>query len=371
MSAAAPTSRDRARDATRDGAPPALLTNIQLLRAVAAMAVVVVHAKTILPGAMLEGWAGRAVSVGHAGVDVFFVISGFIMVHVTRPDTTPARFIGNRIVRIVPFYYLVTFATFALALVAPSLMQATEADPVHLAKSLAFVPFEKANGLIQPTVFVGWTINYEMMFYAVFALALLARGRTVRIVTAVLAVLVLLGPHVSGVPATFYSNPIVLEFVAGMAIARAMHRLCPPGVAAGLVAAGIAAIVLSPWIWPHDLHRALRFGIPAAAIVYGALSLERAGWRFDGARLLGDASFSIYLTHFYVTQAVAKVARAVEAGPALSVALFGLALVGAALFGIVVHRLVEMPLLRASRALRDAVAGRRREPRAARPGRIW
>src|SRR5690349_10997415 len=108
-----------------------MLNNVQALRALAAMLVVLGHLQplfeTVHPAL---AWVG----LGRCGVDLFFVISGFIMVHTTRAgDTSPGAFAIRRLVRILPLYWAVTLAVFAVALVAPSLVQASRPDPVWLA----------------------------------------------------------------------------------------------------------------------------------------------------------------------------------------------------------------------------------------------
>jgi peptidoglycan/LPS O-acetylase OafA/YrhL len=92
-------------------------------------------------------------------------------------EVTPWSFMANRIARIAPIYWTITLAVFTISPVAPSLLQATMPDWRELLKSLAFVPFEKSNGLTQPVLFVGWTLNYEMLFYALFAAGLSVRSR--------------------------------------------------------------------------------------------------------------------------------------------------------------------------------------------------
>jgi exopolysaccharide production protein ExoZ len=108
---------------------------------------------------------------GGGGVDIFFVISGFIMVYTTQSHHVgPFSFFVNRVVRIVPIYWLLTLAVFTLAVIAPHLLGATRAAPSELLKSLLFIPFAKSNGAVQPILFLGWTLNYEMFFYMLFAL---------------------------------------------------------------------------------------------------------------------------------------------------------------------------------------------------------
>ncbi|CAN7414150.1 acyltransferase family protein [Phenylobacterium sp. LjRoot219] len=115
-----------------------MLLNLQMLRALAAYLVVLVHAE---PLAVRAGLPERSLHFGASGVDLFFVISGMIMV-ITTADRrhTPLSFLRDRLTRIAPLYWAITLAVFAMAWVAPALLQSTTADPVHLLKSMAFVP---------------------------------------------------------------------------------------------------------------------------------------------------------------------------------------------------------------------------------------
>ena len=117
---------------------------------------------------------------GQAGVDIFFVISGFIM-WVTTHDrpTTPLRFMTNRIVRIVPLYWLITLAVAAMAFAVPSLFRGVVLTPEHVIKSLLFIPhyYPGMPTRVWPLLLPGWTLNYEMVFYLVFAIALLLPRR--------------------------------------------------------------------------------------------------------------------------------------------------------------------------------------------------
>ncbi|HYG27483.1 MAG TPA: acyltransferase [Caulobacteraceae bacterium] len=335
-----------------------VLRNVQALRALAALMVVLVHleffAEQLVGDAALFAW-------GHAGVDLFFVISGFIMVYTTagRP-VTPQGFFGQRLARVVPLYWLVTLAVFAIALVAPQLMQATRADPVDLLKSLAFIPFEKSNGLTQPIAFVGWTLNYEMAFYALFALALLARRRIVGILLlmAVLAAAALLGAVLrpDDVFVEFYTEPIVLEFALGMGLGLLWRRL-PAGGGLYLLALAplFALIFAAPFLWP-GVDRAFAAGLPAFGIVLAALALEKAGRTADAGwvQRLGDASYAIYLTHFFVTQAGVKVSEMLGLeGAALAWAML-VTLAAVIAVGLAVHLLVERPIARLLRGRRAA-----------------
>jgi len=328
-----------------------MLLNVQVLRGVAAFLVVFVHLQLL---ARLAGLPDGSTFFGNSGVDLFFVISGMIMVMTTDGGRqTPAGFLRNRLSRVAPLYWTITLAVFAVAVLAPSLMQSTTADPVQLAKSLAFIPFQRADGWMHPTVFVGWTLNYEMMFYLLFAAGMMLPGRYLGLAStcAVLIVAVLAGlllkPHDPVL--RFYVQPVILEFAAGMALGALLPRL--PAVPAwrwpAAALGGLAFVVMlaGGWLWPQ-LDRALIFGVPAAVIVACAVIAERSGLaaRAGWVQLLGAASYSIYLTHFFCTQLVVMAAQKLHAGPVLAMTLFPAAFLLVAAAGIATHRRLELPL---------------------------
>lgn len=334
-----------------------LIYNIQALRALAAFLVVFVHLDDLLKTL-------GAGAFGNGGVDLFFVISGFIMVHTTRQaPPTPATFMTHRVIRVVPLYWMITLAVFGLALFAPSLMGATQADPMQLLKSLLFVPFLKANGLVQPVLFVGWTLNYEMFFYALFALGLFLKDArkglwlTIGLILALVAVGAAFEPQ--GVLAQFYTSSLMLEFVFGMALAMAFDRLPVRGglMARYVVAAVLAlalAVLISPPAFAETLPRAVFAGAPAMVIVLAALLLERWGWRAENGvlTLLGSASYALYLSHPFVTQVAQKAGLALGPTGLMSLAILAMTLAGAWTVAMGVYALVEKPMT-------DLLRGRR------------
>src|ERR1019366_2869669 len=150
-----------------DPGPFTLIHPIQYLRGIAALMVVWHHGVGQL--ATLETYF--PFRFGTSGVDLFFVISGFIMVVTTAGrDVTPTEFIARRFVRVVPLYWVLTLALAATALVAPSLFRSVTLTAVSLIQSLLFIPhFSPSHaGMIWPVLVPGWTLNYEMFFYVVF-----------------------------------------------------------------------------------------------------------------------------------------------------------------------------------------------------------
>jgi len=350
-----------------------MLVNVQMLRALAAFAVVLVH---IEPLAVRAGLPERSLHFGTTGVDLFFVISGMIMV-VTTADVrqTPLEFLRNRVTRIAPLYWSITLVVFAMALLSPALLQSTTADPVYLLKSLAFVPYVRATGDVAPIVFVGWSLNIEMMFYLLFALGLLARRRWIGVAATalVLAASVLAGMWLKPKDPVLglYTNPMMLEFAAGMALGLVLPRLrLGPRWRWIAAAAGAAAFVLmaaTSALWPG--HRIWAVPVLALAVVAAAVAAERGGL-VAGQRwiLLGAASYAVYLTHFFCTQTVIKTAEGLNLGPVLSVALIPVTFVAVGVVGVMTHRALELPLTKLARRLLDPARSR---PRASRAAPSW
>jgi exopolysaccharide production protein ExoZ len=353
-------------------AEPALrsaLLNVQALRALAVILVVFVHIEAL---AVMAGAAPGVFAFGNAGVDIFFVISGFIMVFTTgRRPMGPLAFLSARLQRIAPLYWSVTLVVFAVAVLAPRLLQTTRADPLHLLASLLFIPFQRGDGTVRPVVFVGWTLNFEMAFYILFALGLVWRRRLLGafLTMAVLASAVLWGQiaHPTGVAGAFYSSPMALEFALGMLLGLAWPRLSdarPAAIFLGLAAiVALAFILAAPTLLP-GAERLLVFGLPATVIVWAALSLEKAGLvlRWEWAKAIGNTSYAIYLSHFFVAQAVIVAARKLGVHgvwPAAGLGAF--TFVGVVVVGLGLHHGLEQPAaaaLRHWRAGKSASSGR-------------
>lgn len=269
------------------------LQSIQQLRGLAALAVVLFHYSAVV------GWEW---TVGQAGVDVFFVVSGFIMWMVTEKPTTPAKFAWDRAARIVPIYWLAT------------MIMATwnGSRPGAIITSLLFIPYERSPGVPYPILAPGWTLNLEMFFYGLFAATLfLPRRAQLWTLTATFGALTLAGWlfHLPGPVWGAYTNPIIAEFIAGAWLCVAWRKglLPSPRTAVGLVLAAVAtlAVVDASGAYSEPV-RPLVWGLPALAVVAALLGLERAGkaplWL--PLKHLGDASYSLYLFHMPVLYVV-------------------------------------------------------------------
>ena len=345
-----------------------MILGLQYVRGIAAMMVVYHHTGF----QVLKATGHLALPLWHigaAGVDLFFVTSGFIM-WVTTQDThvTAAEFCYRRIARIAPLYWLATLFLLGVSLLAPHLLATIKFDPWHAVESLFFLPVGHPilTGEALPFIIQGWTLNYEMFFYALFALVLLLapefRFATLIGALAALAVVGLL-VQFENLQAKFYTSTIVLEFAFGVAIG-ALHTRArseiPPFWAAALGALGVVALLLVGMngYGPSgfDPMRALIWGVPAAAMVFGVVMLDRAGHmgRSQSLLRLGDSSYSLYLTHIFTLPLTVIAWRAAGLGftGLWFVAYTVLGMAASALVGWLTYAAVERPITRMLRDLR-------------------
>lgn len=331
--------------------------------------VVFFHAEGMAAEYFNIGWP----SFGAAGVDIFFVISGFIMWVTTAPErTTPASFVVNRIVRIVPLYWIATLLLYGGWLI---FRDHAQVPPVsNFLQSLFFIPFTSARtGDIQPLLIAGWTLNYEMFFYAVFACAFMVARRY-----RLLLIGVILGSLVASryvvVPSTpitmTYTSPLLIEFIVGCLLGFIYERKALPGsaIAVALLVVGSLLLINSGMLPASSIGggRFIRWGLPAFLVVVGAISLEPLLKVRRLPMLLGNASYSIYLTHGVVLSTLkSAVLMAANTLPPLLIGAFILAGCGASVvIGVLVYWSVETPIVA---RLRKVVAAAREKNKATIP----
>ncbi len=281
-----------------------MLNNIQTLRAIAAYSVVVYHClvRFLHP----TGVGASFLDLPSGGVDLFFVISGFVMVHTTKDDESPAWFITKRIARIVPLYWSATVLVIAIASFRSWTFPTAVLTPDAIAASLLFVPHADAAGNLYPVLGVGWTLNYEMMFYALFAVSLFLPKQmrltgVIALITLVWTIATVAG---GSVVTDFYRSPIVFEFAAGCVVAYVLRS---PAVAAVVRAApvwpvavvAVVVLVVFTAVIPLGVPSIVRYGLPAIALVFAAAAqdLYRKPAAESLVTRLGDASYSAYLLH--------------------------------------------------------------------------
>lgn len=327
-----------------------LLEGIQYLRGIAAMMVVFHHARHEFGGAMSITFGGR-------GVEIFFVISGLVMMYSTRGGQLATGssfrerlaeamlFWKRRIARVVPLYWIALFIS------APLAYRTALSDPVLLQDAL-FIPHwnHVHPDQIWPTLVPGWSLNYEMFFYFLFGFALLLGRFSILFVSTALLSLCLLNSVAEGQSAAFhfYTAPVMLHFLAGILLYYVVEYLRqwsawqpPRWSMLLLLLAGFVALAILPQ----------RMG-DSALLLSSSLIVFSAVFLFDGVRLpllrlLGDASYAIYLFHvlalMMVTQALASTGLGATT-PWEVMARFAIYLAVSGIFGVLAHLAVEKPM---------------------------
>jgi exopolysaccharide production protein ExoZ len=301
------------------------LVSVQYLRAIAAIAVVIFH-------------SNNGFLVGQVGVDIFFVISGFVMWSVTNKPTMPTTFFRQRLFRIVPMYWIATLlGVFLVKHQAPNLFATMQ--------SMLFIPYKDTGGHTWPIIIQGWTLNIEMFFYVVFALALcLPRRIQLITLTSLLGFSGIIGiawPSTNALAYT-YSNPLLLEFVAGMWLAKWYQMgWAEKGHPTTMIVVGLVGITFAGAAWT-SIYRPLLWGIPSALIVAGMIGCEvRYGMHeYKPFKLLGDASYSIYLFHPFAIEFVGRVFKINYA------ILLPMQVLCACLAGIAIYYMLEQPIIK-------------------------
>lgn len=333
-----------------------MLHSLHMLRAIAAFAVVYFHV-TSTAGLKLE-W-----DIGSRGVDVFFVISGFIISYVGRGE--PGLFLRRRLIRIIPFYWMATVVVFAAATLLPQMFRSTTANIGHLLLSLLFIPHTNpASGEMMPTLVLGWSLNFEMFFYIVFTLSMLISQRLAPLLSAIIIVLIVLLIKWSGLSneiLAFYGRPIVLEFCYGVLVYYifewcSSHRgylsrssMLKWTLFFALIGNLIVIAVLEK-IYGEHFPRYVAAGVPAFFIVLSAVLLERVyGLAAKSSIILGlgEASYIVYLIHPYIVFGILRVwvgEAVLNTLETVGLILFLMTLTG--LISYLIHAAFERPVMR-------------------------
>jgi len=355
------------------------LRSIQALRGLAALTVMFAHLHGVeARHSGEEPVLSVAWIAGVSGVDLFFVISGFIMVWVAG-DTVPtrqnaAKFLFARIMRIYPLWWLFAAAMAAYFLLAygtpwdaENLAASNVSGAEHLIKSFLLIPHDTF-----PILPLGWTLMHEMYFYVVFALILLL-PQQYRIRTCILWALIIMAA-VSAQMTGFFANtflnlilfPMTLEFLLGAGAAWMIKagwtQYRWPALGLGLFGLVLACVNV-------DFHstdsllptvRTFAYGPAFALLIYAVVAIERSSefGRYipQFAVRLGDWSYSLYLCHLLVISAVARVffAHFGRAGIIDNIAFLFISIIASVAVSGLVHRLFERPILSVSKRARSA-----------------
>lgn len=270
--------------------------SIQVLRGIAAFSVILHHIAFIGKGAF--------------GVDIFFCISGFIMMYIT--EISSEHFFMKRIIRLVPLYYAITAITFAGTVLMPELFEKTTADILSLIKSLLFIPFD-SHGAVQLIVRVGWTLNYEMFFYLIVYVSLLiSKKYRAVIASGIIVFLVVLGKVFDFYydAFDFWTDSIMVEFIFGIISYEILRNTSSyyekmKALKRVVLAAFAACLYIS--LWTIDYYkvfagsdRCVAYGI-IGMIIFNLVFLSGYGLRMPKFLVwMGDISYSVYLLHYFI-----------------------------------------------------------------------
>ena len=348
------------------------LSHLQALRGLAASLVALSHSVEALAqrGLASENFAARLGNSGYFGVAAFFIISGFIIYKTSRTSFGNARgataFVVKRLIRIFPIYWV---ATALFVVLSPHRAEYTASDIVF---SFLLVPHLIASvGTMHPLVGQGWTLQYEMLFYALFTVGLFfSRTRGPWAIMAMLVALVAYGASVMPLadltdPVTlvaYWSRPIILLFAVGIGIGLLEKRLrgrlaipYPFPIMLAIFAVWFAYSLMSeePAVEQLRFPLVLVVWLLCATCVFASVfGRSGEGVLEQAAEAFGDASYSVYLFHTFILSALLRL-HVQDRSPTLFVAA---ALVGANVFGLLMYRFVEKPILR---TLRRGLLGER------------
>jgi len=327
------------------------ILTIQYLRAIAVLLVVYVHSLEQFP------WLKEILNshVGHAGVDLFFVISGFIMVYSTHnKNINGLQFFWHRILRVVPLYWFFTISLVILAFLIPDVLESVELKTSHVLSSLFFIPDLSPvfPNRYWPVLIPGWTLNYEMAFYALFAISLFFKDQyRLLFLTVIMFGVVALGFQFNSKSVfSFYSDMIILEFLVGVIFGYLfVNGKLPKNTFLGVIVAVIGLLYFASIDNFTSTNRFFDAGISASFVVLGALLIDHSKRaEISWLHLLGNASYSIYLSHVFALGLFRFIRESM--GFVYSENIFNgvllvmVAIIFSALVGVAVYRLIELPI---------------------------
>jgi peptidoglycan/LPS O-acetylase OafA/YrhL len=312
--------------------------NIELLRFIAAIAVVYFHSVgTLRAGGFSEIEQNSFTELGAAGVDIFFVISGFVIfLSHKRRNRTPSEFARDRLIRLVPAYWILTLSQLFI-LVTVAIVKGTELSLNFswAIQSLFFVSQPLGNSL--PVISQGWSLEIEMLFYLLVALGLFIKHPVAKILFPAVALVSLVG---------FGLLPdLAVEFIFGGLLGFLYTRMKFPAlIAAGSGVLGIVLFIAPVLLGSVDAPRWITWGIPSMLIVFSAMNLPQLQWKF--LPTLGAASYPVYLLHMMVINIVSPIVSVFGANPTFSFIALASCLILSQVLGILFDKLIDKPISR-------------------------
>jgi exopolysaccharide production protein ExoZ len=259
------------------------------------------------------------------------------------------NFMTRRLIRIVPIYWFYMSVLVIVALIMPQVLETVRLEPLHLLLSYLFIPHQNPTGGLHPFLDLGWTLNYEMYFYAIFAaLLFLPMRKMLWALSAFFAAAVIAGLYIPFEMHTayFWTRPIMLGFLGGAWVGYAFlygvrlssqTMILIPAFVMAMFAIPFCKPELQPWLMP-----AFAVAITALTILPARMEkLAVPGWlvRF------GDASYTVYLSHPFVLAAFALLGHKIL--PPLGV--FAASIPAALIGGYILYLIIEKPLISAGK----------------------
>ena len=319
--------------------------SIQMLRAIASTMVVYYHI-SVIP------------VFGSFGVDIFFVLSGFVMAMIVQNGERPLTFLINRITRIVPLYWILTTGVIIIAMAKPELLSSTTANATNYLKSIFFIPYTKENGALNPVLAVGWTLNYEMYFYLLIWISIITKKNyylTLTFIYLIISYCVTGNTNIDQTYKSFYSNSIIFEFGLGMIAYKIYnHKYIVKLNSLIITTVGISSIAIMVYLETSGKVniRLIEFGIPSFMLLLSAITLEqkkliKSNLIVKSIVEVGNASYATYLSHFYIVIGFEKIGfemlNFIDPYSTIGVIL----IISTSLFsGHILYKYVDMPLSR-------------------------
>ena len=340
-----------------------MIVSIQYLRAIAAFFVLLSHVSEknmgMFGGEMLHFWY----EAGEFGVDIFFIVSGFIMSYTTQNlHQTPyafATFIKKRIVRIIPLYWLLTFVALAVFMVVPDKVNSSDNLVTVPLQSFFLFPVQQGEAYL---LNVGWTLRNEFIFYFIFSLGLIfSKNIGTFIVMMILSLLMLIPSlyDISHLHAYYHNflNHLFFEFALGMLLFILTQKIknVPNLLSLSFIVIGFVLFyLLQSNIIEFTNIRGVDSGFIALMICFGFVFLEPilAIKPVELFMMLGAASYSTYLLHPFILSAARMAYNKIDGFSSLSeITITAILLFLSLFFGYLCYVFVEKNLIKVTKKL--------------------
>ncbi|MCU4492631.1 acyltransferase [Acinetobacter guillouiae] len=326
-----------------------MIKSVQYLRGIAAVLVVLFHASSALMTHFTLG-SKNYFSWGEAGVDLFFIISGFIMVYITyNKNISFKNFFLKRVIRIYPVFWVYASIALLIFLINPNMINRSTAMPTLILPSYLLIPYTEFTNLVQ----VAWTLVYEVHFYLLFGLSLFFANRYRYIAAGFMLSLVaaLSVFNFDIYYLKFVTNPIILEFLLGMIIYFIIFKKNTKDLIFLSILFILSMLTLS--LNEQPAERVIKYGVPSFIFMLVILYLDSIKMLGSGRDIfskfltaLGDSSYSLYLSHIFCIGVGVIVLNKLQLinGSTAQFLIFILT-IGSIIWGYISFKFIETPLI--------------------------